>query len=383
MRTTRIVPLLIAAAISAAGCDGPRDPSPQDPPRGAIVSGELQQDTVGDVLPLPLAVRVTDADGRALAGQTVSFTVASGGSSLVVPSARTDAAGETGTRWTLGTVAGDTQRVEARTADPRTGQPVLLATFRAVGLPDAPATITEGQLGTTAATGTCWKFEGPLPDFPCILTPAPVTGGHTWKQVSAGDDYTCGRTDGGVAYCWGRNDAGQVGNGSTAPAAAPAAVAGGGTYARISAGRPHACAVTTGGALRCWGDKTAGKLGTGTSGGSSTTPLAVPTPGGQSWRTVAAGDDQTCAVTTAGRAYCWGANGAGQLGDGTTTPRATPTLVQTTLTLVDVGAGVGYSCARGVDGMVICWGTNNSGRLGTGDAAPTRRPVPGPVRAVR
>jgi alpha-tubulin suppressor-like RCC1 family protein len=239
-----------------------------------------------------------------------------------------------------------------------------------------------GQLGGTATPETCYRFQGGgFNPYPCVLTPKPVAPPLTFRQVSAGDAYTCGLAAGGTVYCWGLNNLGQLGNGTTAPATAPTA-AGGGTYARVSAGRRHTCAVTAGGTIRCWGDNAAGQLGTGAAGGSSTTPVTVPAPGdGSVWSTVSAGDNQTCAVATSGRAYCWGANAAGQLGDGTTTPRTTPTPVQTARLFTDVGAGTSFSCGRSTTGVVFCWGTNFSGRLGDGDTASSRRTIPGPVRA--
>jgi alpha-tubulin suppressor-like RCC1 family protein len=239
-----------------------------------------------------------------------------------------------------------------------------------------------GQLGGTATPETCYRVAGGSPaDVPCVLTPAPVSGGRTYIKVSAGDAYTCALATGGAAYCWGRNNLGQLGNGSTTTATAPVAVAGGAAYARLSAGRRHACAVTTGGGLRCWGDNAAGQLGIGVAGGSRTSPVTVAAPGdGSAWARVAAGDNQTCAVSTAGRVYCWGANAAGQLGDGTTTARTSPTAVVSDRLFADVGAGNNFSCGRTTTGIVYCWGTNHSGRLGVGETTATRYTTPQLVR---
>ncbi|MBW3570993.1 MAG: Ig-like domain-containing protein [Gemmatimonadetes bacterium] len=136
--------VLMLAGLLVAGCD--RDPTinpgPRYPPQGTIVSGDLQQGPVGGELPAPIVVRVTDQDGDPIAGQTVSFVVAAGGGSVFAAAVESSATGTASNRWTLGTVAGDTQRVEARMVDPGTGQAVVLATFRAVGEPGAAASIT-------------------------------------------------------------------------------------------------------------------------------------------------------------------------------------------------------------------------------------------------
>lgn len=189
MRIQRLASFLALAALALAGCD--RDPTvqpgPEYPPRGVIVSGDLQQDTVGDLLPQALVVRATDQEGRALSGLTVTFTVTAGGGSVSPASAQTGTTGEASTRWTLGTVAGDTQRVEARMVDPGSGQPVLLAVFRAVGRPDAPATIT--AIPPAARTGSAGQaldslavvvrdaFGNAVPGVPVVWTVA--SGGGT------------------------------------------------------------------------------------------------------------------------------------------------------------------------------------------------------------
>jgi alpha-tubulin suppressor-like RCC1 family protein len=235
---------------------------------------------------------------------------------------------------------------------------------------------TVGQLGTTAATETCYKFyDYSGTPFACILTPAPVTGGLTWRQVSAGDDFTCGLTTGGAAYCWGRNHVGQLGNGTTANAPAPTPVSGG-PYRWISAGRTHACAVTTTGAVRCWGSNVRGRLGNGSTAGS-TVPVTVAAPGdGSTWASVEAGDPHTCALTSTGRPFCWGGNGDGQLGDGTTTDRLVPTAVSTARTFASVGAGLNFSCGRSSAGIVLCWGSGSGGKLGDGAQNNHRSLVP-------
>ena len=186
---------LLAAALAVAGCrDATIDPGPEYPPRAQVVSGDLQRDTVADELPVPLVLRVTDQDDRPLSGATVSFVVTAGGGSVSAATVQTGASGEAATRWTLGTVAGDTQQVEARMVDPESGTPVVLATFRAVGLPDAPAAIaarppasrtgSAGQVLADSLVALVSDAHGnPVPGVPVVWMVA--AGGGTVSPATA------------------------------------------------------------------------------------------------------------------------------------------------------------------------------------------------------
>lgn len=136
--------------------------------------------------------------------------------------------------------------------------------------------------------------------------------------VSAGGSHTCSTmTIGGVSglSCWGRNDNGQLGDGTTTQRTSPVLVAGGLSLDRVSAGGSHTCALSSAGAAYCWGSNDKGQLGDGTTT-QRTSP--VPVAGGLTFVSVSAGRSHTCGVT-AGGTYCWGLNSSGQLGDGTTT----------------------------------------------------------------
>ena len=106
---------------------------------------------------------------------------------------------------------------------------------------------------------------------------------------------------------------------------------------------------------------------------SRTTRLLVPS--GHTWASIAAGESHTCAVTTAGDAYCWGYNGFGQFGDGTTTNRSTPVLVSGGQTWASVTSGwFRHTCGVTTGGEAYCWGLNSDGQLGDGTG--TNRSVP-------
>lgn len=145
--------LLVALAAALASCENPAGSGePGAPARLDIVSGDLQTGPVDAELPQPLVARVVDSRGRPVPGQIVNFRVTMGGGSVFAGAAVTNKDGEARERWTLGTVAADTQRVEARAVDPTTGEPLVFATFRAVGSAGAPAAIT--PVGDPVRLGT-------------------------------------------------------------------------------------------------------------------------------------------------------------------------------------------------------------------------------------
>src|SRR5438105_4921318 len=111
--------------------------------------------------------------------------------------------------------------------------------------------------------------------------------------------------------------------------------------AKVTAREYYACGVTTAGAAYCWGYNGDGELGNGT---TTTSPTPVAVSGGLTWAAVSAGLYHTCGVTTAGAAYCWGYNGDGELGDGTTTASTTPVAVTGGLTFATVSPGEYADC---------------------------------------
>ena len=198
-------------------------------------------------------------------------------------------------------------------------------------------TTGRGQNCGLTATGAahCWglNFNGQLGNGTTgefVGTPVQVIGGHTFAQISAGRSHNCGITTSGDAYCWGSNEVGQVGDGTVTHRSAPVPVSGGLKFVAISAGYSHTCAIAVGGAAYCWGGAFGGALGIdgGDNCGFGTCkkePVAVS--GGLAFTRITAGSSFNCALTAAGRAYCWGANFNGNLGDGTNTDRSTPTAV--------------------------------------------------------
>jgi alpha-tubulin suppressor-like RCC1 family protein len=179
----------------------------------------------------------------------------------------------------------------------------------------------------------CWgwnAFFGQLGDGTTTnrLKPVAVAGGHSFTQVSAGWSHTCGITPDHRAYCWGSNRVGALGDGTTNDHSTPVAVASGRQFRQVDVGTDFTCGVSyPDNRAYCWGDNTYGQLGNGS---TSTSPSLTPTAvvGGLYFRQVKAGNVHACGIsTTTNRAYCWGWNANGRLGDSTTVTRPRPTRV--------------------------------------------------------
>ncbi len=222
----------------------------------------------------------------------------------------------------------------------------------------------------TGGNAVCWgsNANGQLGnDSTTGISPFPlaVTGGWSFVSLAAGYGHTCGLTSSGSAYCWGDNAEGELGNvTSTATSGTPVQVAGGLHFAMLSAGYSHTCGVTTAGQAYCWGANESGELGNGTVGQSTTTPVLVG--GGLTFASVSAGGVFTCGITTAGAGYCWGSNGYGVLGNGGTADSDVPVAVAGGLQLASISAGVYHTCALTTNGAGYCWGNSTNGQLGTG-----------------
>jgi alpha-tubulin suppressor-like RCC1 family protein len=199
--------------------------------------------------------------------------------------------------------------------------------------------------------------------------------GATVIDVALGYDHTCGRKKDGTLWCWGRNDSGQLGDGTSTGKSSPVQiVALAATAVDVVLGDYHSCARKQDGTLWCWGHNDSGQLGDGTTVKKSS-PAQVPALGATVVE-VSLGGAHSCARKQDGTLWCWGRNDYGQLGDGTTVQKSSPVQVPVLgATVVEVSLGGAHSCARKQDGTLWCWGANYNGQLGDDTTASTSSPV--------
>ena len=233
---------------------------------------------------------------------------------------------------------------------------------------------------TSAGAVWCWGSNsyGELGDGTAIprSSPVAVSGlGSGVVAVSAGNYHTCALTGAGAVWCWGRNNYGQLGDGTSTSRSTPVAVSGlASGVVTIEVGFHHSCAVTSAGASLCWGRNNYGQLGDGTTVNRSTPTGVIGLGSGTAM--LDGGAYHTCAVTNGGAVWCWGYNYDGELGDATTTDRATPVAVSGLGTgVAAVNAGGYHTCALTGAGAVWCWGYNLSGQLGDGTTTDRATPV--------
>lgn len=197
------------------------------------------------------------------------------------------------------------------------------------------------------------------------------------KQISSGENHVCAITTDDAAYCWGANTKGQLGDGTTLTRGVPKPVTGiSEPVSSISAGTEHTCAVTQSGKAYCWGLNTVGQLGDGTTS-QKTLPAQVSTSTGiGEIKNISASNYHTCATSRSGAAYCWGSSTAGRLGNGAVSgvhPR--PVAVDNMSSGVsNIVTGDAHTCAI-KDSDAYCWGNNTWGGLGNGDTTRSSTPV--------
>jgi len=217
-------------------------------------------------------------------------------------------------------------------------------------------------------------------------TPVEVAGlAGAAVAVSGGLAHACALLEDGGVACWGQNYYGQLGDGSTTDSLTPVQVQGlAGPVRALSVEGWHSCALLESNEVQCWGDNNHGQLGDGAGieckGNNQCSPTPVTMAGlpGEV-AAISAGGAFVCALLApeaGGEVLCWGANYVGQLGDGSTTDRATPAAVQGLGgTVAAIEAGETHACALLEAGAVQCWGRNSVGQLGDGSLEDRLTPV--------
>ena len=205
--------------------------------------------------------------------------------------------------------------------------------------------------------------------------PVAVTGLGSIAHLVPGDEFSCALITDGSIQCWGTGEKGQRGDGTfTTWSVSPAAVTGVTTAVAAGAGYNHACAVLADGTLQCWGDNAHGQLGDSMAETQSALPVNVG--GISSPLAIAVGGFHTCVLIADRSVRCWGQNGQGQVGDGTMDDAPAPVPVSGLSSVVSLALGGTHSCALLTDGTVQCWGNGYDGQLGNGTFDPSSTPVP-------
>ena len=249
---------------------------------------------------------------------------------------------------------------------------------------------SSGQLGN----GTFTQSNIPVE----VLDPSGNSSLSDIAQIAAGQNHACAVTNAGAALCWGDNSKGELGNDSVNGSDIPVMVSGlSSNISTISAGSEFTCAVTTAEAALCWGEGGSGQLGNGQAASSSNPEVVLDTTGKvplSGLVAVSSGSEDACALAGSGAVLCWGANSFGQLGNGVTSAqsnipvgRMDPTNGSPLSGIVMISGGQDDFCAVTSAGVAMCWGLNENGQLGNGNTSNSATPatvsgLPGGVTAI-
>jgi alpha-tubulin suppressor-like RCC1 family protein len=244
-----------------------------------------------------------------------------------------------------------------------------------------------GQVGT--------EEPSPIRTYAWFVVTTDLVPVEGVTQLESGRHSTCARLVNGTASCWGVNDDGQLGIGTTSPIQGAVLVRSGpdagnlGRVTSVSVGHDHACARLADGQARCWGDNEQGRLGDGT-GSPRLYPTPVIAPTGTARlagvKAIRAGAGSTCALLTGGGVRCWGYGVYGTLGNGTRgVVNLRPVPVRTPAGTADLGSatqlalGELTACVRLANGQARCWGYGDSGAAGNPTGGDEAFPLPVPV----
>lgn len=251
--------------------------------------------------------------------------------------------------------------------DDQLGYGVLTTNYFSVGLAASGAVSGWGSDSTGG-------FGSPSPAG--SLVPTTVSSSSPYSSLSAGCSHVVASSASGSVYAWGGDSDGQAGSSPPTAIVGPVVVPlpGGQSAASVSAGCLDSLAATTSGNVYAWGANEAGELGDGSTLASSS-PVRVDIPGGVSVTAISAGCSFGMALSSTGAVYTWGSNSSWQLGRGKTASGLLPGLVAGLPPIKAVAAGCDHALALATDGTLYAWGNNLDGELGTGTTASSPTPV--------
>ena len=237
----------------------------------------------------------------------------------------------------------------------------------------------KGQLGNNSTANS---------SVPVKVDTSGALAGKTIKQISTGHYHTCAVASDDKIYCWGENNNGELGNGSTVDSRVPVAVnmtgvLAGETIKQISTGPSyHTCVIASDDKIYCWGENNNGELGNGSTV-DSRVPVAVNMTGvlaGKTIKQMSVGTYNTCVIASDDKVYCWGSNAYGQVGNNSLTDSTVPVAVNATgvlagKTIKQISVGHHRACVIASDDKMYCWGNNMGGALGNGSTADSHIPV--------
>jgi alpha-tubulin suppressor-like RCC1 family protein len=242
--------------------------------------------------------------------------------------------------------------------------------------------VSAGTLANTCAVDTngdawCWgnNTYGQIGDGTVggqKNVPTLVSGGIHFISISTGLGHVCGITTDSSAYCWGSNQLGQLGDGTTQDHSIPTRVAWSGSLKEIVTGVAHTCALQDNGDPLCWGSNQVGTLGSPIEESADPTQVPIKTvptglENGPNFQHLASGERHVCGIDVGGVVLCWGYNYEGELGDGTRQTRSTPATLFTSIPFKSIAAGAYFTCGIALSGQTYCWGDNYGFQLGVPD----------------
>lgn len=347
-----LVLLFCAACLDNAG---PEDrPAQVVEPVGDVVLAGTAGHPVGEI-----SVKVTDLRGNRIAGVEVEWTTYDGGELVPLDDGRTASTGIARALWTLGATAG-TQTARARVIGVE--EPAVYTAEAGGFVAELLGSGTGEHICAVDPAGSTWCWGG----APFAATPTRIATNARFVQLVTGGGFACGLTDGGEVLCWGDNDNGQLGDGTTVGRADPAPIALPGTrFTGLSAFNDGLCGVTTSGEGYCWGRNVQRRFASGSAGAVVTAPSLVS--GGIEWTTIGLADDRACGIDRAQAVWCWGGSPAFL---GLTPPPGSsfvpdPVRIASAVPLAELALTIWDQCglAYGAPHSLYCWKGGGGPRL--------------------